>query len=251
MAIAEDVSSPAAMNSNTGQLIGSQITASFTPPAGSLLIAMCSNQWNASYAGLPGSTITYTDSLSGTWTPINNKNAGTGGAAMCSTAYRIIGSSAAMTVTATFVDTLSKQSMFDVRVLTGAATSGTIATSLAAVFATTANFTQQTVTTTTVGSKPMIVISDDNANALTVNANTTQYSNAQDTVVSSTSASGRATNLTVTPGSLSLGWTGSAATFQQCVCVIEVMPASAGSTTPIGRQLTVGQGAVVNRSFYW
>lgn len=228
MAIAEDVTNSPATVTATASATSTTVTASFTPPANSLLIAVSANQWNTNYAGAPASTITYSDSLGGTWVPVNNKNAGSAGSAMCSTAYRVIGSSAAMTVTATSVDALSKTKLLTVRVLTGAAISGTIATSLAAVFATTADFTQQTVTTTTVGSKPIIVVSDDNNNVLTANANTTEYGKVNDASVSSVSASGRATNLTVTPGSLSIGWTGAAATFQQCVCVIEVMPPAAG-----------------------
>jgi len=230
MAIVEDASSPASVTAQAST-VQTTVTASFTPPAGSLIIAVASNDWNTNYSGTP--SITFSDSLGGTWTAINNANDGSNGAVMVGTAYRIVGASAAMTVTATSPDALTKTKLLSVRVLTGAATSGTIATSLFTGHASTTNFVQQTVTTTKAGSKVITVVADDNNELLTVNGNTTQYAQQQDSTVSSVVASGRSTNLTTTPGSLSIGWTGSS-TLPQAVAIIEVMPDAGGLSTVSG-----------------
>jgi hypothetical protein len=230
MAIVLNVANTPAAVTATNYTAGATITtASFTPPNNSLVVAISGNCWNTNYSGTPANTILYSDSLSGTWTPVNSQNAGASGALMCSTAYRI-GTGSAMTVTATSVDSLSKDMLLTVLVYTGAAITSTIATSLFTGTASTTNFTQQTVTTTTTGSQPVIIVTSDNNDPLVVNANTTERGHVNDTTVNAISVGGYATNLTTTPGSLSLGWTGSTA-IPQTVAIIEVMPAAAAAAS--------------------
>lgn len=114
MAIAVDASSPA-VASGTGT--ATLTSASFTPPAGALLVAISCGGWGGAVT-----TSTITDSLSGTWTSrvtANGTNNGANGIVQIST--RVIGSSAAMTVTAAYTNN-SGGRMLGVYVITGAST---------------------------------------------------------------------------------------------------------------------------------
>lgn len=98
MAIAVDASSPAIV---TGLGTGSVTTASFTPPNGSLVLAIAIGGW--SDAGT--TTCALSDSLSGTWTSrvtcnsASNNSSDFGGVVQISTRT---GTGSAMTVTATY-----------------------------------------------------------------------------------------------------------------------------------------------------
>lgn len=85
-------------------------TASFTPPAGSLLVAMVAGGWGSA-------TVAVTDSLGGTWILKQLSNTIVGG--LAAMFIRYVPTSAAMTVTATYTG-LGGGRMMDIRVLQGA-----------------------------------------------------------------------------------------------------------------------------------
>ena len=73
MAISEDASTPAVVQVNDSSSAGSAVTASFSPPAGSLLVAVCA----IGYANTVSPTLSISDSLSGTWANGPNEFNGT------------------------------------------------------------------------------------------------------------------------------------------------------------------------------
>jgi hypothetical protein len=112
MPIAEDPSTPPVTTDTAGT--GTQTTASFSPPAGSLLVAIA----GGGYGGSAVPTITFSDSTGGAWTV-----AATTGAqlARASIAIRYLAAApGAMTVSAAFAS-LTGDRYLAVRVLTGAA----------------------------------------------------------------------------------------------------------------------------------
>jgi hypothetical protein len=251
MAIADDATSPRLTNVNGG-LTKTVTSASFTPPSNSLLVAMVGSNWNAHYALLPPAPLyTFTDSLTGTWTKVSESDAGSAGAAASAVGYRTISTGAAMTVAATWnADALSKTQYLVIAVLNGAASTGTIAGSLFSGGSLTGATTwaTKTVTTTTVGSLVLSVMTYDvSGRTLTANGVTTQYGQNIDTGVGCSEMAGRATSLTTTPGSLTIGWSISGTgTKSASGEIVEIMPAAAGG--PI-RVVNVLQ-AVKRASFF-
>lgn len=112
MAIAKDASSPANKTQTTTAAL---VTASFSPPAASLIVACVVTGNSAS--GVQGGTIS--DSLGGTWT--TDKTANTSGSGMVAVVRRTtVTSGAAMTVTWTPSGATGKGTQITVTVLTGA-----------------------------------------------------------------------------------------------------------------------------------
>lgn len=66
MAVTEDASTPAVAATAGGSAATSLTSASFSPPANSLLVAICLANWSTYPGSVPGFTVT--DSASGTWT---------------------------------------------------------------------------------------------------------------------------------------------------------------------------------------
>lgn len=115
MAIAKDASSPANKTQTTTAAL---VTASFTPPAGSLIVAACVT--GNSSSGVQSGTIS--DSLSGSWA--TDKTSNTSGSGMVAVVRRTTATSgAAMTVTWTPSGTTGKGTQITVTVLTGASAS--------------------------------------------------------------------------------------------------------------------------------
>lgn len=203
MAIAIDASSPAAVNAqtNTATTIA---TASFTPPANSLVIASASIIY-ASASGT-GSPFSISDSLSGTWNSEALQVWGSSGNPAAGIWARFVASSAAMTVTLT-TDANSKTKQLMVKVLTGTATSAWSGNKINNQ-ASTAGFLQQNFTTSVAGSWVFLAIGNNGTATLTVNANTTSDAALTSTADGGTVAQGHMTTATVSPGTVSLGWTG-------------------------------------------
>jgi hypothetical protein len=217
VAIAEDASAPAVVQRASGT--GTTVTsASFSPPAASLLVVLCSVGWGNSPTGTP--TLTASDSKSGTYTagPIARNLAGQGGVF-----YRYLAAApGAMTVTVTSSDATAKAMLLAVRVLTGAA-----ATQTGAASGTSATLMDASVTITQVGSTVYVASASFQNNTQAVLANTTAISYWGDGTSGDDMAVGRATSLTAATGAATYGWTsnGNAA-------AMEVVPAAAAATFP-------------------
>lgn len=198
MAIAIDASSPpvATASANTTSTI---VTASFTPPAGSLLVVAAAIGYNGSTTSTP---FTISDSLSGTWQQDAVEAPSSGGLPKAQICSRLIGSSAAMTVTLT-TDTLQKGKNLTVWVLTGAASSSWKGGSN--VSTTTLD---GSITTTVTGSLVFLAGAIDANATLTADARTTTTQNFTDATDNLQLLTGHATSATGTPGATTLGWTG-------------------------------------------
>src|SRR3954447_25702740 len=118
MAIVEDASSPAIASTSAATTV---TTASFTPPAGSLILALVGSDGTAGV----NTIIIMSDSLSGTWTLLKRTNVSTNGPpAVGGTAEIWVrdATNSPMTVTATQSGGTFVGMAMTVKVLTGAAT---------------------------------------------------------------------------------------------------------------------------------
>lgn len=203
MAITEDASTPAIA---TGTGTGNLATASFTPPTGMLLIALVAAGWGSGAA--PG--ITLSDSVAGSWTtgPTAISAAGTSRGRV-SIFYRYLSAApGSMTVTAAFT-TLSGGRFLALRVLAGAASSQAGAGTATKDITPGTTVYTQAITTTQTGSQVYMVCDDPVTNgSLTAAAASTlvgaAFQNSTDVV---SSAAGKATSATGTPGATTLGFT--------------------------------------------
>ena len=226
MAIAEDASTPAVATA-TGDTTGVITTASFTPPANSLLVVIV----NVGFKATNGSTLTISDSVSGSYTAgpfVHNSNDENSGIW-----YRYLSSApGAMTVTATDTNTGQAGRQLAVRVLTGGASSQSGAASQHA----TGNATsyESSITTTAAGSWVYVAGAMDNDNlSLAADANTTSIGVLNDGIDFETCAAGRQAAATGVPGATTLGWTSSSST-SFTWAALEILPAAApppGGTT--------------------
>jgi hypothetical protein len=213
-----------AVAGGTGTGTGSLPSQAFSPPAGSLLVALAAAGYGTN--ATPG--ITLSDSVSGSWTAgptVGNAAGQWRGRVSIFTRY-VIDAPGSMTVTAAFTN-LTGGRHLTVAVLTGAnADQSTAGSATRDISAATTAWTQA-ITTTKVGSVVYGICQDPNTNAtLTAAANTTlvgtPFNNATDMVVSAVGAS---TAATVTPGSVTLGFTNSTSA-TGVVALVEVLPMS-------------------------
>lgn len=216
--IVEDASTPAIVANHP---LTGMSTASFSPPANSLLVALVGLGY-----GNPGSTMTATlsDSTSGTWT---SKAIATGSTTYnCYSAVfcRYLSSApGSMTVTLNQTSTVGGWYLA-VRVLTGAAATQTGA---AATFASTSLGTDGTIAITTTATKSRVygIACDPQTMAdYTVNGSTTLLSAFKNSIDGVTEAGWKASAETGTPGSVTLGGTWSASDPRTTACY-EVLPA--------------------------
>lgn len=234
MAISEDGSTPAAATA-TG-FGPSATTASFSPPAGALLVAIVSYGHSTATP-----TITLSDSGSHTWTagPSITSNVVTTAAIFTCQLTTAPGS---ITVTAAITSGASTgEIQLDVRVVKGAATSQTgAATGTNSGASTTA--WSGSITTTISGSWVYVAANGANTNTLTPVSGTTTlntFTSTDDMV------SGRQSSATGTPGATTLGWTATVnATFAWAA--LEILPQG---YVPPPAGLTVRQA--VKRSHFW
>lgn len=243
MAVTEDASTPAIA---TGTGTGNLVSASFTPPINMLLLALVAAGWGSGVTP----TITISDSVAGSWTngPTIG-NAASSSRGTVSIFYRYLASApGAMTVTAGF-GSLSGGRFLAVRVLAGAASSqagsGTATRDISV--ATTA-FTQS-ITTTQTGSQVYMVCDDPVTNGtLTAAANSTlvgaAFQNATDVV---SSAAGKATAATGTPGATTLGFTNGTSD-TGVIALLEVLAANVA--VPVGDVVFPYKNALHRASLY-
>jgi hypothetical protein len=230
MAIVEDGSTPAVVPKTA---VGSVATASFSPPANSLLVAIVSGGFSSS----SNETITVSDSGSHTWaTGITVSGHARVGIYLC----QLTTAPGSITVTAAFTGNAGDE-YIAVRVLTGAATTQT-----GAGTAVLNNFNgagaTMSVTTTQTGSV-VYGISDNysNVSALTPNAATTLIGTAFiDSTNGSWASAWKSTSATGTPGATTFGGTYTSGTVSMAAA-LEILPQTAvaeGGQTPIGLAAT-------------
>lgn len=242
MTIAIDASSPAIVN---GSATGTLTTASFTPPAGSYLVAVACGGY-----GSGTTTATITDSLSGTWTSRVTSNGANGsafGVAQIST--RVIGSSAAMTVTVTYAN-LNGGRELGVYVITGADNT-TVGASANLNVSTTLTAMTTSLTTTVTGS---IVLggadsSGTNGTVASLAANTAWATMSGTNPVSNgTDLVGygilKSSALTGTPGAKTYGVTWNSATNGH-LALLEIVPATSSTIAGADGTSNVVESALV------
>jgi hypothetical protein len=254
MAIAEDASTPAAVRSTANSATQTWTTAAFSPPADCLLVAIFTG--NISFQTAPG-TFTVSDSAAGAWTSGVDVQAATGrGHVTIFYSYRAA-APGAITVTADKGDTWTSDNQLTVRVLTGAASSqaGAATTSYHVDGGSApANATQQNITTTTAGSRVYLGLAHNSTDTLTANANTTNIDNWVETGIFCNLASAKSTNATVTPGVVSIGYTGQSSTNEVALALLEILPGGSqpgtvthvatSTPTPVGTTTTASTVAV-------
>ena len=226
MALGEDASQPAAVQA----MATSATTASFSPPAGSLLIALAA--YGSGGSGTTTGAITSSPAL--TWTLQRRTNTSGEGCSDISTTY-LATAPGSMTVTATGTASTSP-TLLVVRVITGA---GQIMGANSTSSTSTGN---STITTTVIGSMVYGVLMDNSNNdTLTVQAGTTSISVFQDASDGEACAVYKSTAATSSPGSTSFGYTGPA---NPCLkSLLELLPAIGPSGLVIGRT-AVGRSAL-------
>lgn len=214
MAISEDASTPATVTRATSA--AALTTASFSPPAGSLLVAL------SSWAAASGTqTAVISDSGVHTWTRPVRANASGAGDAEISYTYL---SSAPGSITVTGTVTGGGTTEFlSVRVLNGASSTQTGATA-AHTSGTTPTIA---LTTTTVGSWVYGCLMDlaSSQAALTANAASTTITWFNNTADGENAASFKASAATVSPGATTYGWAAGAADTYM-LAAWEVLPAA-------------------------
>lgn len=218
MAIAIDASTPAVVSSSATSTL---TTASFSPPAGALLVACAA----AIYSSGSNATITVSDSGSHSWsTGINVAGHGTVQITRC----QLTTAPGSITVSAAWAN-LTGDSYLGVTVLTGAATSQTGAGTGSLNTGSGSTNGVVSVTTTQVGSWVFGMADDWSFTAaLTPNSATTLITPAfTDSTNGCYAVSWRSTSATTTPGATNYGGTyGSSATTVNAA--LEILPALAG-----------------------
>lgn len=217
MAITEDASTPASVQSVTT----TAATATFSPPANTLLVACCA--FGSSGSGTTTGAIT--DTSLNAWTlGIRTNVSGDGSAEIW---YFYLNSApATLVVTATGTSSTAP-TLLSVRVLNGAKSSQ----AGAATSTSSTTTPSSSITTTTTGSWVYGALMDNASNAtLTVAAGTTTISLFQDASDGEVAATYKATSATGTPGSTSFGYT-SATSNTYLKSLFEVLPA-ASTTIP-------------------
>ncbi len=229
MAITEDASTPAIVQ--VPGAAGACTTASFSPPANSLLLALVAGGWGNAAT----TTASITDSAGGVWTPAVTAS-GTNGTTfgVAKIFYRYLPTApGAITVSATFAN-LSGGRFLAVRVLNNAAatqTGGAVGTQINSV-----NTTAGTVgITTTVTGSQVYGVSDDcglndayNANGSTSILTGTPTGDYNDTTDQVRLVAWKATSATGTPGATTLGGAWAGAT-RSNIAAFEVLPFTAAT----------------------
>lgn len=243
MALAEDASSPAVITGTSGSNPLVSTTASFTPPAGSLLVAMAIS--GKSSGGLQ-TAITISSSPAQTWTvAANAQGLGVDAGGTAQIAYTYLAAAPGATTVSASMTNISSGRSFLVKVITGAAVSQAGAGVNSRVQSTASTDGTISVTTTAVGSL-VYGASDaiDGNSALTLNGATTLLNDFSNTVQASRYTQWKSAAVTVTPGATTLG--GTYAATRKCsivaVEILQIIP------PPIG--VLVFEQQAVNRSYY-
>ena len=230
MAITEDASTPAPF---AGGGTGNLFCPNFSPPAGSLLIALC-----GAGNGSATTSISVTDSTGGTWTLAGQAQGASPHFGCAAVYYRYLTTApGSMNVTASFTN-LGGGRYLAVRVLTGVSPTQNSATHGGSVITSASNPTA-TVNTTASGSYLYGIAVDNGAND-TLSAPSgavTLIDNFQDSGDACAVGSVRTAACTATPGSQAIGVANGA--HGGLVAYMEVLPAT--TSAPIQRTWTTGE----------
>lgn len=253
MAIVQDASSPALL------ILGPQAgptwttttatTASFTPPANSLVVAMMNFELAS---GSLATELTISSSDAAAWTKqIAQIAANSTGQAIIWFRY-YASSPGAITVTFTRTGTTSAQLVGSVKVLTGAnsaqAGGGTFAKATAAGLGT-VNDANGSVTAVGTGSRLFCVAGVPSGTiTMTTLGNTTDIDRHTNTSVGCSVAIGQLTTDTAAPGAVTYGWTQSAGNNGGFFVAGEIL-AAAAATRPEPISRNSGASAAVTRSY--
>jgi hypothetical protein len=216
MAITEDASTPVLV-SNTS-VVGTLTTASFSPPANSLLVAIV-----ACYSSGSNGAITVTDSGTHTWT---KKLELVAHVTVAIWECQLTTAPGSITASGAYSNNAGDE-FLSVRVLKGAATNQTGAATAtnSVTSATTAD--TYSVTTTQIGSVVYGIADNyNNSSAFTPNAATTVYDTMTDVPNGSYLAGWKSTTATTSPGATTFGGTWGSSCTQGNVA-LEILPASA------------------------
>ncbi|HET6212150.1 MAG TPA: hypothetical protein VFE14_04660, partial [Micromonosporaceae bacterium] len=199
-------------------------TASFTPVANSLLVAIACGG-----GGTAVQTVPVTDSLGSTWTLLKRANTNNFAGVTEIWVMDAGSSPSARTVTATLTGSDGAGISLCVKVLTGAQPAATCLGGFTVLHTTTAYTIS--ITTTTAGSLACAGLVDSTASGvLTANGITTAWQSENDGTDGHKLAAFRATSLTGTPGATVIGFTNGAAN-NQAIVAVEILAATGG--TPI------------------
>lgn len=224
MAIAEDASAPVALTSTTNVAT----TASFTPPAGALIVCMCVVGNSTGTATLQTGTVTWGSGGNGTWTLAKRIN--TSSEVSAEIWYcQLAGAPGASTITLTGTATTGKGTQLTTKVVTGAASG---AAAIGANVSASATSFQIAITTTVTGSQVYMCTGQNASSAVLVaNGSTTTLLATADATNGERYYSGKATALTGTPGAITVGSSSTGVATSQTVAV-EILAATAAAAIP-------------------
>lgn len=234
MPLADTAATPAV----TATTVGPLTTASFTPAAGSMLVALVSigNSSGAATA----ITGAITDSLSRTWTRANRLNTSGDGCVETWTLNNVAATACTVTLTCTG-GTICKGSQLSVRQCTGQSLTQTGA----AAPTTSGTIGAISITPTVIGSQLYCVLSRNTASAArTINANSTVILSTQDATNGETYNSAKATALTPSLVAVSVGFTTTGS--NTLIAGLEVLPAS-GTVNNLTAAATASSTTVLTR----
>lgn len=232
MAVVEDPSTPVVTRSAAGFTAATLTSASFSPPAGSLLVVMANLSYASAYASPPTLSIAATGvaftQLFQAGDPIDKFNV-----AGCWYAY-LSSAPGSIAVTLTRSAAAKAGGQLMVRVLTGAATSALLmAGNVGTASSTTGG--QAVVAPSSVGSQLYMSAADDGiGGTLTPVAGTSDLDNWTDSTDSINLAVGKSTGLTSSTSAATWGWTLANAEYS-ILQIVEAPPAAAAPNPPAPR----------------
>lgn len=228
MSVSEDASTPVVAATAGGSAATTLASASFSPPSGSVLLAIC----QVNYGSFPGSppTLTVIDSASGTWTILGSQFNDASGTGTIHAMFTRPCSSAPGSITVTLgrgSDTTGAMLRLAVRVLDGANLSSPAGAHNTALPTNTT--VEVTLTPTVIGSQVYVAGIHGSSAADSPIAGTTTISSVSDASDGGVLSIGKATSTTSSLTSTTYGWThtGSVAA---AVLGAEVVPAAAGTS---------------------
>jgi hypothetical protein len=247
--IAEDASTPAVLQVATGTT-GTGTTASFSPPAGSLVVVTVVVAYASNSAGTTGAStpLSCADSLSNSYAlgVFVNPYVPSGSFLFNTAIFTYYYASAPGSVTVTVTNSNTSSADLDVcaRVLTGAAASqaGAATAALNGALTETSPQPSGSITTTTTGSWVYVAGGIGSYDGPVVLSGTTQID--YRTGLNRTLVAGRKTAATVTPGAVTVGWTTGFSEIPQWAA-LEILPPSSGggySSYPYGTPHSGSEG---------
>jgi hypothetical protein len=207
VSVSEDASTPAVATTAGGSAATTLTTASFSPPAGSVLVAMCEINWGT-YPGSPPA-ITVTDTAGGTWTAGPSVQLAAAGAKTAIFTRPAVSAPGSVTVTMSRgADSSAAMLKLAVRVCAGANTSAPQgASGTASGTGTGSGFSvAATLTPTALGSLLYVAADHANNNATTALTGTTQLSQTSDGTDGGVLSAGVSSSVTSSLAAQTLGW---------------------------------------------